>query len=351
MVGRWYCGGISFLAHSAGVWSGPKVVIESVTVSSLRDDTPIPALVYYPERHNVWAAIFLLHGLNTLGVREPRMATFARQLAASGFLVVAPEVEAIARLTVQPMVVERAEDAFNAVVASPSFAKFETWGFVSASFSAGVGLILLSRPTVKARVRTALLVGPYARFQQTAEYAATSFERDNYAALVLLGNYLGLVLDDTLAIRSALFRGAELNASGCRDFTRWVAQEASGLSTRDREVLSSVFTNQRFREELVATLTRALPSDVARKLSPEHYLSSVACPIGLIHGRDDPVISSAETVWLAGRLRQLGKPCQVSVTRLITHGDRISYLRHLHEVPSLARVVGYFFHHLCAQKI
>ncbi|HEX3147798.1 MAG TPA: hypothetical protein VHR66_06915, partial [Gemmataceae bacterium] len=136
------------------------------------------------------------------------MATFARQLAASGFLVVAPEVKEIAQLTVQPMVVERAEEAFNAVVASPSFAKFEKWGFVSASFSAGVGLILLSRPTVKARVRTALLVGPYARFQQTAEYAATSFERDNYAALVLLGNYLGLVLDDTLAIRLALFRGA-----------------------------------------------------------------------------------------------------------------------------------------------
>src|SRR5271165_682772 len=61
----------------------------------------IPARIYLP--HGVASApgIVVIHGMHELGINEPRLVSFARVLAASGFFVMTPAVPGISDYRVE----------------------------------------------------------------------------------------------------------------------------------------------------------------------------------------------------------------------------------------------------------
>ena len=62
---------------------------------------PIPARVYLPRGVGFAPGIVVVHGMHELGIDEPRLVSFARSLAASGFFVMTPLVPGIADYRVE----------------------------------------------------------------------------------------------------------------------------------------------------------------------------------------------------------------------------------------------------------
>ena len=60
---------------------------------------PLRAKVYTPTM-DIRRTVLLTPGVNALGIDEPRLVTFARHLAASGLLVVTPELPDLSRYLV-----------------------------------------------------------------------------------------------------------------------------------------------------------------------------------------------------------------------------------------------------------
>ena len=66
--------------------------------------TAIPARIYLPRGVGFAPGIVVVHGMHELGINEPRLVSFARSLAASGFFVMTPQVPGIADYRVRSRV-------------------------------------------------------------------------------------------------------------------------------------------------------------------------------------------------------------------------------------------------------
>ncbi len=62
---------------------------------------PTPARMYSPRGVGFAPGIVVVHGMHELGINEPRLVSFARSLAASGFFVMTPQVQGLADYRVE----------------------------------------------------------------------------------------------------------------------------------------------------------------------------------------------------------------------------------------------------------
>ena len=96
---------------------------------------PIPARIYLPRGVGFAPGIVVVHGMHELGIDEPRLVSFARSLAASGFFVMTPLVPGIADYRVE------GESADVIGAAAQSFAQqlnVPKVGILAISFSGGL---------------------------------------------------------------------------------------------------------------------------------------------------------------------------------------------------------------------
>ncbi len=87
------------------------------TAPSTSAASTIPARIYLPRGVGFAPGIVVVHGMHELGIDEPRLVSFARSLAASGFFVMTPLVPGIADYRVE------AESADVIGTAAQSFAQ------------------------------------------------------------------------------------------------------------------------------------------------------------------------------------------------------------------------------------
>ena len=78
---------------------------------------PLRAKLYTPKTHTE-GALLLTPGVNALGIDEPRLVTFARHLASSGFIVLTPELPDLSRYLVTARSTDMIEDAATVVLES-----------------------------------------------------------------------------------------------------------------------------------------------------------------------------------------------------------------------------------------
>ena len=293
----------------------------------------IPARMYSPA-HVTNRTIVIVPGIHAGGVGEPRLDRLATRLAGAGAVVLSVPIPDLRAYRITPHATDMIEDAV--LWLSDARATDGTRvGLMGVSFSGGLAIVAAGRPALQDKLAAVVSVGGHGELPRALRYLCTGElpggdvrRPHDYAAAILLRAALPKLVPSTqlAAVDRALV--AYLDASSVRatepDRADALLEESAAIAAGLEEPARSIMRAVTDRD-LAALGPRLLPwieelgSDPA--LSPERSAPPRA-PVFLVHGLDDTVIPSTETLMLARHLSAIpGTSVQWLLTPLLSHAD------------------------------
>lgn len=299
----------------------------------------VPAVVYEPAGRTRRTTL-LIPGIHSLGIREPRLTVLASELAASGVRVVTMALPDLTTYTITPRSTDVIEDAVSWLVTRPGWAPDGRVGIIGVSFAGGLSIVAAGREPIRDKVSYVVSFGGHADLPRVMHYLATGDEPSvpglhtipphDYGLAVLLYGVAsqGVVpLSQVRGLRDAL--DTYLLAS---QLTLVDTTQAGVTFARARDMAAALptpasvymtYVNNRDVTKLgpvVAPFIDKLGTDPA--LSPVRTAAGLpAGRVYLLHGDEDSVIPTAESVLLGEYLRAKGVETRVLVSTLITHAE------------------------------
>lgn len=317
------------------------------TTTYHRNGEPLDASLYrpagIPSPLPGWVA---LHGLTHQGRDHESLDAFARALAASGALVLVPDVPEWRALRVAPAA---ALDTVRSAVFDldrRSATVSGRIGVIGFSFGGTQALVASTDPDLEGRLSAVASWGAYAELDRAARYLflgdhdldgeAYHVDPDPYGRWILAGNYLTLVPEhrqDRDLAEALLGLAREV---GRRKIMAWdpetdalKAAARLRLPAGQREVfdLLAPLTGTTYSPEerdrvagLVARLSAAV-REHEPLLDPGPFLPRVPVSVFLAHGRDDRLMPWTELIRIQRALPE-GRVRHALVTRLYAHSFR-----------------------------
>jgi pimeloyl-ACP methyl ester carboxylesterase len=283
----------------------------------------VPAKRYVPRGVDDPPVIILLHGVQFLGIEEPRMAAFARAIAAGGVEVVTPLLADIARFHVSPASIDVIGDTAKLLHAE----RKEPVGIVGMSFAGGLALVAATDPRYAEHIAFVAAIGAHHDMERTARFFATGeaprpdgtvLHRapHEYGSLVLIASvpedfFPAADVPVAKQVLDTLIRAESIDAA---------RPGAKALSPAAMAIMERIFNRDHafFREQLLASIARR--REEMQAVSPRGKLAQIRVPVILIHGAGDDIIPPPETEWLARELPAKYRE-QVLITPLLSHVD------------------------------
>ncbi len=295
---------------SVARWTSGHVT-ESVEPVSIRDGA-VRARVFRPAGKSVRAAL-LVSGVHPDGIDEPRLIALAREFAATGVVVVTPEIDDLTHYRLTSRVTDTIEDVVTWMAGRPDVSGTNHIGLIGVSFSGGLSVVAAGRPTVRNRISYVVSFGGHGNLPRVLRYLCTGEggpqPPHDYAVTVVLHQAADLVVpaEQVAPLRHALERFLKASALQRTDPFEadhiFAALRSRSSTMPEPSATLLRYVNDRNVTALGAWLVPHLPQlgqDPA--LSADRSPVPVA-PVFLLHGSDDNVIPAIESVHLADHLR------------------------------------------------
>lgn len=295
---------------------------------------PIPARVYQPAPGS-GRTVIVFPGVHAGGVDEPRLAAFSRRLAGTGVTVLSVPLPELRRYRISPVSTNTIEDAAVWLAANRTLAPDGAIGIAGVSFAGGLALVAAGRSSLAGKITSVVTLGSHADLPRTMRYLCTGTlpdgttrpPHDYGVAIILLEAIPRFVPSDQAApLRTALLAYLDAssltstNVDAASALFADAARQAAALPEPARSL--AVLVNER---NVAALGPRLLPyveelgGDPA--LSPDRSPATHA-PVFLLHGSEDNVIPSSETLLLSAYLRAQGNTHVASLlTPLVSHAN------------------------------
>ena len=295
---------------------------------------PVRARLYRPTDTPMRAAL-LVSGMHGAGIDEPRLIRLAREIAASGWAVLTPEVPDLLAYHLTPRSTDIIEDAGVWLAGRRELVPDGRIGMLGISFSGGLSIVAAARRSLREHTRFVFSFGGHGDLPRVLKYLCTGVEpeidgqmhkhppHDYGLAIVTFGVAEHLVPPEQV----------EPFRESVRTFL-----EASNLAVVNPRQAETIFVRARGLERLLPEPSQTLMHYVNERnvsklgsrllpyidayghdpsLSPERSAAPDA-PVFLLHGADDNVIPTAETIllsrWLDGKTS-----VRIFLSRSITH--------------------------------
>ncbi len=328
----------------------PHAVVREET-SYERDGRRLPATLYRPASGRPDRPLpgwITLHGLTRRGREHPSLDRLARAVAASGAVVLVPDLPEWRELHIAPETTVATIKAAVLELDGRPLTEAGRIGVIGFSFGATQALVAATDPALRSHLAGVVAWGGYADIFQATRFAflgrheldGTEYhlDPDPYGRWILAGNYLTLLPEhaDDHALAEALLGLAQ--DVGRLEIMSWSPETdpmkvaaRSGLTRVQQEVFdlvappadSSYGAEERRRvEELVRRMTeRAVDREPLLEARP--YLSGVPVPVCLAHGREDRLMPWTEMIRLRRQLPE-DRVRYSAVTSLFSHsfGER-----------------------------
>lgn len=322
---------------------------ESKTIKAeIRLPNGIRAFLIHPQEKNPQSlpGIYLQHGMSVMGIDDPRILTLAENLSQLGFSIILPELTEVRSLNIQTNTIQNIQNLVHLLHSKKDWYNGKKLGFLSASFSGGMGLISISKPATRKLIDSIMLIGAYSDFLDTLPFVFSNFHRDNYGVFVLLFNFIDAI-EPKLAkeIKILAYEAACDNALHRTGEYAMVPKLLKDVSKSSREFFYQIESNEHFRTNVGEKIAKAV-GDLPHKLSPYHQLEEIHCPVVLLHGEDDPVISPEESRKLSLLLSKKQVPFLYRTSSAITHGDNLPIHSQIFGVPALLETFGTFIQNM-----
>jgi len=264
----------------------------------------------------------IVHGVHRLGIDEPRLVAFARDIAATGIVVLTPELRDIADYRITPASIAPIGQAAQQL---RQMTHAQSVGVMGLSFAGGLAVLAAADPRFANDISYVVSVGGHDDLTRVTTFFATDdiprpdgtvvhFPAHEYGALVLVYGHP----EDFFA---------PVDAANARESIRlhlWEQPQASDavaarLSPAGQAKLKVLFEHKKdqVRAELLASIARH--RDEMSAVSPHGHLADLHATVLLLHGSEDSVIPAVETLWLAQDSD--GHLVDALVTPLLTHVD------------------------------
>lgn len=369
VVARPYVQVLGFIIRAADL-KGPPATLAAWGASTVSKDAVIavptrtgavPARFYRPGG-TIRRTILLMPGVHRDGIEEARLVGLAEDLAATGFGVLTIAAPDLQKFKITPQVTDVIEDAVIWASAQKQYAPDGKVGLLGISFSGGLSIVAAGRPAIRDHVAFVLSFGGHGDLARVMHYLCSGqvlgdLERAKQSSAVVGADHVGVHPPHDYGVAVVLLSLADrvVPADQVAALSRGIDGFllASSLAMTDQAAALKVFDEMKAYAVTLPEPSRTLMTYVndraVDKLGPillpiadglKDYegmpaLSAerAAPPLGLVlllHGVDDNVIPSMETVLLAEHLR--GK-AQVTglLSGLITHAE-------VNRTPSLIEV-------------
>jgi dienelactone hydrolase len=378
-----YVHGVSFVIRAADLQGTARRLANLDTKAVQDSETAIPtprgslrARVYRSAGAGRRVAL-LTSGLHVAGIDEPRLTRLARELAASGIVVVTPDIPELSRFEVTPAITDMIERSAAWLATESGLAPDQRVGIMGISFSGGLSLVAAGRPSVKDRVAYVFSFGGHADLPRVLRYLCTGIEplpsgrvrlkaaatggsepagrlqpneqfvlppHDYGVAVMLLGLADRLVPAAQVApLRAAVRRYLEASALDSNVDKERAAREFEALkqlakTMREPSATLLRYVNDRDVVHLGARLLPLVGAYGSHPALSESRSPKPTAPVFLLHGTGDNVIPSIESEYLADDLRPRG-PVRLLLSGLISHAEADRPV-HLNDILQLASFWG-----------
>jgi fermentation-respiration switch protein FrsA (DUF1100 family) len=248
--------------------------------------------------------------------------------------VVTPDIPALSNFAITPLLTDRIEHVALWLATESGLEPTGRIGLMGISFSGGLAVVAAGRPSLRGHLLYVFSFGGHDDLRSVLEYFCSATEdvetgtpapHDYGVAIVLL----------TVAERLVPAEQVSPMSDAVRRFLRASYLDRVNKPQADREFAALREVAKSLPEPSATLLSYVNDRDVARLgplLRPHigDYVDAPAlsparspvpsAPVFLLHGRDDNVIPSIESVRLADRLRG-AVPVRLLVTDLISHAD------------------------------
>lgn len=297
--------------------------------------------LYRPDRH-IRRAVLLVPGVHAMGIDEPRLEGLAAELAASGLAVLTMELPDLMHYQFTPESVDQIEDGIRTLSARHELTPDGHVGVMGISFAGGLSLVASGRRPVRDHVAFVLSFGGHGELMRTLRYLCTGIEprhpddppdapphirppHDYGVAVILIAIAHRMVPPDQVEpLRKGIVTFLTASQLDPIDKPRAALvfadakRQAAALPEPAATLMKDV--NARDVKALGAKLLPVLEQiTFADSLSPEDSLAPAA-PVYLLHGTDDTVIPSVETLLLARHYEGV-TPVKYLLSGLITHAE------------------------------
>ncbi|MEI6668000.1 MAG: hypothetical protein WCP29_07580 [Acidobacteriota bacterium] len=321
-----------------------EVSVEMTTVPSRHGN--LRARVFIPA--HIRRAVTLVAGVNMLGIEEPRLYGLAYQLASVGVAVVTPDTPDLKRFDITARTTDMIEDSALWLSRQPRLTRDGHIGMFGISFSGGLSVIAAGRPSLRPLVDVVFSFGGHGDFPRVLRFLCTGNEPaleplaapasgssppevvyrrpHDYGVVIILLDLADRLVpaEQVVPLRTAILKyllaghyeliDKRLAAVTFDDATALAAALPEPSRTYMRRV------NERDVDTLGRLVAPLLPSlGTDPDLSPERSAAPI-CPVYIIHGTDDTVIPSIETLRME-RYLQGRTPVRVLLSGLITHAE------------------------------
>jgi hypothetical protein len=355
-----YLDAAAFIARAADLPGAPATLAAwraastggaaDITIGTRHGD--VPARIYRPadafER-----AILLVPGVHRDGIDESRLVGLAQDLVATGFAVITVAAPDLQRFRLTPAVTDVIEDAIRWASDQKELAPDGRVGVLGVSFAGGLSIVAGGRDAVRDRIAFILSFGGHGDLARVMHYLASGevlgdLDSARRSRVVMGAEHVEVhpPHDYGVAVVLLTVAGELVPADQVEPLTKGIEGFllASSLDMVDKPRALEEFARMRAYAETLpepaATLMRLVNDRAVGELgarllpvvdrmkdhpampalSPERAPSVPAAPIYLLHGSDDNVIPSVETV-LLGEYLQGRAPVVGLLSGLITHAE------------------------------
>jgi dienelactone hydrolase len=354
-----YVDAAAFIVRAAGLTDGVAGRLEHARArATTREDLPplatrhgpVPLRLYAPPRFS--RTVLLVPGVHMDGIDETRLVGMAEDLAASGFAVLTVAPPDLRRFQITPANTDVIEDAARWAAANPRLAPDGKVGMVGISFSGGLSIVAAGRAALRDHVAFVLSFGGHGDLARVMRYlcsgetpplpadptaggtvtGADSLRRappHDYGVTVVLLTFADRVVpaDQVEPLRQAILVYLTASSLTLVDMTRAEAEFARARAIAETLPEPSQTLMRQVNDRAVGQLgPRLYPIvdalgdvEAVQALSPEHVPPPRA-PVFLLHGSEDAVIPSVETLFLASHLRTR-TTVRGLLSGLITHAE------------------------------
>jgi hypothetical protein len=337
-------------AASMAAWRTTTFTREPVISVPTRTGS-VPARFYRPAS-GFSRTVLLMPGVHRDGIDEARLAGLAEDLASTGYGVLTIAAPDLQHFRITPLVTDVIEDAVAWAAADRGFAPDGKVGILGVSFSGGLSVVAAGRPSIRDKVAFVMSFGGHGDLARVMHYLCSGevlgdLDRAKRSSAVMGAEHVGVhpphdygvaVVLLSLADRvvppdqvGPLSRGIDTfllasslamtdTAAATREFAR-AREYADTLPEPSRTLMT--YVNDRAVDKLGPVLLPvadalkdhpAMPALSAERAAPPQ------APVFLLHGVDDNVIPSVETVLLAEYLRGRDH-VRGLLSGLITHAE------------------------------
>lgn len=281
--------------------TGEDLPVQEITIYEQKGSTEYAALLYRPEQSSIIGAVVLVPGMSELGCYHPRLVSFCRYLADTGFLVITPDIREFKSFQITAAPIDQIllwHRRGEALIKNQTDRKP---GLAGVSYSGTLALMAAAKPEIRDRIGFVVAIGPYYNLIRCTRKwfgASTDAIGEEYYHARFYAKWIVMLA----ALEMLQENGDRVHLKNL--LQKLLLQEEippadDGLSPEGlRWHRLATMPPDQADSELALKIEQYLVAQIYPPLNPADAIKGIQCPVFLIHGAYDSLIPPGESAQL-----------------------------------------------------